>query len=299
MKSCPIDPVYVRKVEETAAFLQAHLPGQSRVAVIAGSGLGGLVRSVQSKLSVPYTDIPHVGAATVKGHSGMLVYAGCSSSAGHSSPGAQASSLASFYLLNGRRHRYEGIPACECGILVRALLLAKPVENLIITNAAGGLNAKFELGDLMLIADHINWNFANPLIGYNQDSWGVRFPDLSDVYSKTLRAIARQTAHQLGINVREGVYAGMHGPSYETLAEVRFLRSMLGADAVGMSTVSEALIAAHMGRKVLGISFISNLLTQAQPTTHEEVVRNAALVEDKFQRLIIALVQQLGEKAEG
>lgn len=272
-------PQEVAAVESLADELRARFPGSARIAVIAGSGLGGFVRSVVPETEVSYADLPGVGASTVAGHSGRLVY-------------GRAAGVPVF-LFAGRRHLYEGMDAGGATLLLRALLLAKPVEVVIISNAAGGLNRCFEVGDLMLISDHVNWMFRNPLIGPNRDDWGPRFPDASDLYSRRLRGEARTAAREAGITLREGVYLGGLGPSYETRAEVAMLRHTFGADAVGMSTVHEALVAGHMGREVLGISFISNLLTEPAKTTHEEVMENSRQVEAKFTALIEALLKRV------
>jgi purine-nucleoside phosphorylase len=272
---------YVASVQEAAAFLSRNLDCAARVLVIAGSGLGGFVRSVAVEKSLSYSEVPHFGASTVAGHAGQLVQG--------------RSGQAPLLVMNGRRHLYEGISPQQATLLLRAVLLAFPVQTVIVSNAAGGLNPKFQVGDLMLISDHINWMFRNPLIGRNVDAWGPRFPDASELYPRELRQFAKEVALEVGVALREGVYLGGLGPSYETRAEVHMLRAIHGADAVGMSTVPETLVCAHMGRRVLGISYISNLLTQPAVTTHEEVMENARLVEEKFTRLLGALVPRLAQ----
>lgn len=267
------------KVDALAARLRDKIDCAASTLVIAGSGLGGFVRSVQAEVTVPYAELPNVGASTVVGHSGSLVYG--------------KTKAVPLLLMNGRRHLYEGMAAAENTLLLRAILSAFPIRNVIISNAAGGLNRLFEVGDLMLISDHINWTFRNPLLGKNEDDWGPRFPDASEVYSQRLRKLAHEVALRAGVVVREGVYLAGHGPTYETRAEVGMLRHAWGADAVGMSTVPEALVATHMGRDVLGISFISNTLTEPAKTTHEEVMENAQKVEAKFCALLEALVPEL------
>jgi len=274
---------YEQQVQELSTTLCERFSGEAQVLVVAGSGLGGFVRSVEVIQSVPYSDLPQVGASTVAGHAGTLVYGTVSG--------------VPLFLMNGRRHLYEGISPQTSTFLLRALLVAKPVRVVVLSNAAGGLNRCFQVGDLMLISDHINWMFRNPLRGKNVDAWGPRFPDCSEIYSARLRALARTVALEAGIPLREGVYLGGLGPSYETRAEVQMLRGVFAADAVGMSTVHEALVARHMGREVLGISFISNLLTEPAVTTHEEVMENARLVEDKFARLLKALLPKLVAKS--
>ncbi len=278
-----VTPEYEQQVKELSAALCERFSGEARVLVVAGSGLGGFVRSVQVVQSAPYAELPHVGASTVAGHAGTLVYGIVNDTP--------------LFLMNGRRHLYEGISPQTSTLLLRALLVAKPIRVVVLSNAAGGLNRCFQVGDLMLISDHINWMFRNPLRGRNVEAWGPRFPDCSEIYSARLRALARALALEIGINLREGVYLGGLGPSYETRAEVQMLRGVFAADAVGMSTVHEALVARHMDREVLGISFISNLLTEPAVTTHEEVMENARLVEDKFSRLLNALVPKLAAEA--
>lgn len=276
----PVSDDYIARVEEAAEFLKSRFDSAAKVLVIAGSGLGGFVRSVQAERQISYAEVPHFGASTVAGHAGQLVQ------------GLTAGTP--IFLMNGRRHLYEGISPQQAVLLLRALLLAFPIEVVIISNAAGGLNPKFQVGDLMLISDHINWMFRNPLIGKNVEKWGPRFPDASELYSRELRELAKRVASKVGVILREGVYLGGLGPSYETRAEVHMLRAIHGADAVGMSTVPETLVAAHMGRRVLGISFISNSLLVPAVTTHEEVMENARLVEEKFTRLLTALIPEIG-----
>lgn len=277
------------QAEELSVTLKEKLgdAANTHVLVIAGSGLGGFVRSVQPIATISYANLPHVGASTVVGHAGNLIY-------GTVQCGGASSEL---LLMAGRRHLYEGISAHASTVLLRALLIALPnLRNIIISNAAGGLNRTFEVGDLMLLSDHVNWTFRNPLLGANRDDWGPRFPDLSEIYSRRLRALAKKVGLENGIQLREGVYIAGHGPSYETRAEVNMLRNMIGGDAVGMSTVPEALICSHMGREALGISFISNLLTEPAVTTHDEVMENARKVEEKFCRLVTALVPELSKE---
>ncbi|MCX7019159.1 MAG: purine-nucleoside phosphorylase [bacterium] len=270
---------YESRVAELADALKNRFPGPARAAVIAGSGLGSFVNSVRAEHEAACDGLPHVGASTVEGHDGRVV------------SGLVADTPV--VLLCGRRHYYEGIGVKDATILLRALILSHGIKTLIITNAAGGLNPRFEAGDLMLISDHINWMMGNPLRGANNDAWGPRFSDMSDVYSRRLRMVARSAALEAGIVLREGVYIASHGPSYETRAEIAMLQNILGGDAIGMSTAPEAIVAKHMGCGVLGISFISNLLTVPAKTTHDEVMANARLVENKFSRLLTNLIPRL------
>ncbi len=271
-------------VEVAADEIRRQLPGANRatVLVIAGSGLGGFVKSISASSELAYDAIFGIGGSTVAGHAGRLMV-------------AEAGDMHTpLLVMSGRRHLYEGLTAAEAARLPRAVMLAFPqIKRVVVSNAAGGLNPTFSVGDLMVISDHVNWMFKNPLVGPNSDAWGPRFPDASDIYSRCLRELAVATATEHNIPLRHGVYVAMHGPSYETRAEINMLRNILGADAVGMSTVPEALIAAHMGREVLGISFISNLLVNPAVTTHKEVVENARLVEEKFSKLLTALLPEL------
>lgn len=271
-------------VESAAAEIRNALPGAgtATVLVIAGSGLGGFVKAVSATDELDYGSIPGIGESTVAGHAGRLMAA------------EAGDSRTPVLVMSGRRHLYEGLTAGEASRLARAVFLAFPnIKRVVISNAAGGLNPTFSVGDLMVISDHVNWMFKNPLVGPNRNEWGPRFPDASDIYSETLRELVFNVARELEIPLRHGVYVAMHGPSYETRAEVNMLRNIVGADAVGMSTVPEALIAAHMGKQVLGISFISNMLLERAITTHEEVVQNARLVEDRFNTLLTSLLPEL------
>lgn len=277
------EPELSQQVRDITHFLMQSypIPQEAQTLVIAGSGLGGLANKVKVLASVSFADIPHVGGSTVAGHDGRLLV-------------AQTTVGATFLILKGRRHLYEGISVQQSTLLLRALLVhSSGIQNVIISNAAGGLNATFDVGDLMLISDHINWSFRNPLIGRNDAQWGDRFPDMSEAYSKRLRVLAREEGLKAGTILREGVYVAGQGPNYETRAEFFMLRETLGGDAVGMSTVPEVLVARHAGREVLGISFISNSLVKPAVTSHEEVMENSKIVEDKFSALVLGLVDRL------
>jgi purine-nucleoside phosphorylase len=196
-------------------------------------------------------------------------------------------------MMKGRFHMYEGYGPELTAFPVR-VMKELGVSSLLVTNAAGGVNTSYEAGDLMLISDHLNLTGKNPLIGPNDAALGVRFPDLSEAYSRRLRALAKDTAASQGFNVREGVYAGMLGPNYETPAEIRMLRT-LGADAVGMSTVSEVIVARHAGLEVLGISCISNMAAGIldQPLSHDEVMETTERVRESFLALVLAVIPQM------
>jgi len=264
---------------EAADFLKHELPSIPDRSVILGSGLSSLADRFEDRIEIPYGEIPHFPLPAVAGHRGVLVYGRLS--------GVEAIALA------GRFHYYEGYPLDLVVLPARVLALAV-VKKLIVTNAAGGVNVSFTPGDIMLISDHINMTGQNPLAGPNDDRFGTRFPDMSSVYSDELRKIAREAADRLGLRLQEGVYLWNRGPSYETPAEVRMAR-ILGADAVGMSTVPEAIAARHAGLKVLGFSLITNMAAGIldQPLTHSEVTETAARAESDFCALIAGIMPLL------
>lgn len=267
--------------EYTQAFkyIAAQTKKRPKIGLILGSGLGGFADLFQEKQVILYRDIPGFSSTSVSGHAGELALC--------SDRGVEVA------IMNGRFHYYEGISPDKIAIPVRALKLLG-VDTLIVTNAAGGINEKFCRGDLMLITDHINFAGVNPLIGKNDDQMGPRFADMSAAYSPELQVLAEETAGELGIELKKGVYAMMSGPNYETPAEIRALR-VLGADAVGMSTVPEVLVAAHCGMRVLGISCISNMAAglQQEALTHQEVQETGSMVKDKFQALLWSVLEKL------
>jgi purine-nucleoside phosphorylase len=250
-----------------------------RVAAVLGSGLGAFADELDDRLEVPYAEIPHWPASTAVGHAGRLVFG----KLGDLEVVAQA----------GRAHLYEGHTPYQVTFGVR-VLASLGVKSIVFTNAAGGINLKLQRGGLVLISDHINLQGSNPLVGSNDDSLGPRFPDMSEAYSARYREIARQAAKELGIELSEGVYAAMLGPSYETPAEIRYLRA-IGADVVGMSTVPEAIVANHMGVRVLGISCVTNMAAGILPKkiNHEEVLETGAMVRDTLVRLLKAVLPRL------
>ncbi|HZG78240.1 MAG TPA: purine-nucleoside phosphorylase [Paenibacillus sp.] len=249
------------------------------IALVLGSGLGVLADEIENAVTISYGDIPHFPISTVEGHAGELLI------------GTLAGKPV--LLMKGRFHMYEGYGAETVSFPVR-VMKALGVTTLLVTNAAGGINAAFQPGDLMLISDHINFMFKNPLIGPNDPEVGVRFPDMSEAYSKRLRALARGVGEKVGVSFQEGVYAGLLGPTYETPAEIRMLRT-LGADAVGMSTVPETIAARHSGIEVLGISCISNMAAGMldQPLDHAEVMETAERVRETFIRVVKGIVAEL------
>lgn len=252
------------------------------VALILGSGLGELADKVQDPVVIPFSEIPYFPKATVEGHAGRLVLGKLS--------GVRVA------VFQGRVHYYEGYAMHEVTFPIR-LAWTLGARTLIVTNAAGGLNPDFKAGNLMLISDHLNLTGSNPLVGPNDDKWGPRFPGMANTYSPGLRKIASEAAKQETIMLQEGVYAALSGPSYETLAEIKLLR-MVGADAVGMSTVPEVIAARHMNMEVLGISCITNLLSieKAQEVTHNEVIETGKKVAAIFQRLVLAVLLAMGSK---
>ena len=260
------------KIQAAAAYLLENVSLRPTVGMILGSGLGDYADTLEERVSIPFAQIPHFPVPTVAGHSGALVFG--------KKRGQQV------VVLQGRIHYYEGLPMQEITLPVR-VLAALGVKTLILTNAAGGVNLGFNPGDLMLLSDHINFSGSNPLIGRNLDAFGPRFPDMSDLYNADLRRAIKEKAAEKGINLREGVYAMYSGPNYETPAEIRMFR-VLGADAVGMSTVPEALVAGHCGMRVVGISCITNMAAGVLPRKldHSEVMETAARVHDTFHILV-------------
>lgn len=267
------------QVEEAAAWIRGRTDARPEIGLILGSGLGVLAEAMKGATAIPYREIPHFPVSTVAGHAGELVVG---EAAGRP-----------VLLMNGRFHLYEGYPAQSVAFPVR-VMKALGVHTLVVTNAAGGINTSFQPGDLMLIEDHLNLTGQNPLVGPNDESIGPRFPDMSEAYSARLRELARAVAEQQGLRLVSGVYAGLLGPSYETPAEIRMLRA-LGADAVGMSTVTEVIAARHAGLEVAGISCISNMAAGIlpQPLSHREVMETAERVKERFLGLITGLLPRI------
>lgn len=270
------------KIQEAANFLKSKFSQQPEVGLILGSGLGVLGDEIENAVKIPYSNIPNFPVSTVEGHAGQLVFG----------------LLNGVYVLamQGRFHYYEGYSFDKVTFPVR-VMKELGIKQLIVTNAAGGVNESYNPGDLMLISDHINNMGNNPLIGPNDANMGVRFPDMSEAYSKQLRQSAKDIAKKLNLNIQEGVYVGNTGPTYETPAEIRMIRT-LGGDAVGMSTVPEVIVARHAGLNVLGISCISNMAAGIldQPLNHEEVIETTEKVKLDFLRYVKAIVAELGSK---
>jgi purine-nucleoside phosphorylase len=265
------------RVAAALAAIRDRAGPPAPTAIILGSGLGQLADAVEDPTIIPYGEIPHFPAATAPSHQGRLVFG---------SLHGQRVALA-----QGRLHLYEGHAARDV-VLPVYLLRALGAERLIVTNAAGALNAAFEPGQVMLIDDHINLTGENPLVGPDEPALGLRFPDLSRAYDPALRALAADAAEAIGLTLRRGIYVGIKGPSLETSAERRFFASA-GGDAIGMSTVLETIAAAHAGLPVLGLSAITNAATggpDQAPDTIEDVLANAAIAGAKIERLIARLL---------
>lgn len=263
---------HLKDIQETAAFIQKHTDLTPTIGIILGSGLGAFADSLQDAVRIPYDQIPHFAKSAAVGHANELVIGKIEGK--------------TVLAMKGRFHYYEGFSLDQVTFPVR-VMKALGVEKLIITNACGAVNTAFAPGDLMLITDHINLTANNPLIGPNNDELGVRFLDVYEVYSKKLRQIVADVAKAQGLTLRQGVYAWWSGPVYETPAEIRMIR-VLGADAVGMSTVPEALIARHSGIETVGISCLTNMACGIleQPLSHDEVIETAARVRTDFLKLV-------------
>jgi purine-nucleoside phosphorylase len=247
--------------------------------LILGSGLGSYADRLHNQTVIPFSSLPYFPTTTALGHSGNLILGYVD--------GVPVAAL------QGRTHLYEGYSAAEVTFPTR-VLGALGIRQLIITNAAGGINTAFNPGDLMLITDHINLTGVNPLTGLNMEQFGPRFPDMSEAYDRAMQRVARDVARQKGMVLREGIYVGFPGPSYETPAEIRMCRTF-GADAVGMSTIPEVIVANHMGIRVLGISCITNMAAGILPQklTHEEVMDTAGKVFDTFASLLQGIIPNL------
>lgn len=266
-------------MEQTIQYINSKINGFiADTAIILGSGLGDFA-DMNESIKIPYAEIPGFKQPKVEGHRGMMVFTKVSGK--------------NVIMMQGRYHFYEGYSMADVTYPVK-VLKKLGVKNLIITNAAGGVNDTFGQGILMLIKDHLNLMGTNPLIGTNDDTLGPRFPDMSEVYKKDFMQLARNVAKDYGIQLKQGVYAAVTGPSYETPSEVKMLRQ-LGVDAVGMSTVPEAIVANWAGMRVLGISCITNYAAgiTINPLSHAEVVQVANKVKDDFIRLLVNIIKEL------
>lgn len=262
------------RAQASARFIREQLAGEVDVAVVLGSGLGAFAETLDDKIIIPYEEIPDFARSTVEGHSGRLVI------------GKLPSMPHNIAVMQGRFHYYEGYSLDEVTLPIRTFG-AMGVRKLILTNAAGGINQNFKAGDFMLISDHINLMLISPLRGRHDHRFGDRFPDMTEVYSREYRQLAQEVAAEMGIQLHAGIYLSLQGPNYETPAEIRMMR-VLGGDAVGMSTVPEAIVAKQMGMKILGISLITNTAAGIQEgqINHEEVMEMGRRVSKEFCELL-------------
>jgi purine-nucleoside phosphorylase len=284
---------YFDQVTEAAAYLRENMQSATggaapRIAMVLGSGLGAAANAVEQPVVVPYAEIPHFPRSTVEGHSGRIV--------------AGLLNRVSVVILQGRVHYYEGYTPAQVTFPMR-VLGALGVRAVVLTNAAGGIKEGYRVGQLVALADHINFTGFNPLVGPNEARFGflpgsgLRFFDMTEAYSKALRTLAREAAQEVGFELDEGVYLAVCGPSFETPAEIRAFRA-LGATLVGMSTVPETIVARHMGIEVLGISCVTNLAAGLSATqlSHEEVFEAGRKVEDRLARLLERLAPKIADK---
>ncbi|MBV8706787.1 MAG: purine-nucleoside phosphorylase [Acidobacteriaceae bacterium] len=271
-------------MKDAARFVEIQSSVRPKVAVVLGSGLGAFADSLANGVRIPYSELPDFPLSTAVGHAGELVVG---------TLGANGRAALDVVVMSGRFHLYEGYTARQVTAGIR-LFRELGVERVVLTNAAGGINLAFRQGSLVLISDHINLQGANPLIGPNDITLGPRFPDMTEVYPLALREIAKDTANELGIVLQEGIYAAVLGPSYETPAEIRFLKT-IGADLVGMSTVAEAIAATHMGMQVLGISCVTNTAAglSGEKLDHREVLETGHRTSRTFVKLLTALLPRL------
>jgi len=270
---------YVERVKKAVEFSKERIEVSPTIGIVLGSGLGRIAEVIESPKTIRYSEIPGFPVATAPGHKGELIFGKLSGK--------------DVVLMNGRFHYYEGHSMQDVTFPVRVMQLLG-VKYLFLTNAAGGLNPLFEVGRPMIITDHINFMGDNPLRGKNVDEWGPRFPDMSEPYDRKLISLAKEVAQEEKIEVYEGVYVAVAGPNFETAAELRMFRR-LGADAVGMSTVPEVIVAKHAGMKVLGISAITDRAVpeDLKPLTAEEVLRIAEETGKKIARIILGVVRKL------
>ena len=275
-----LPPAMIQAIDQAVAYVRSRSQLVPRVGIVLGSGLGNVVDSIEAETTIPYAEIPGGKASTVWGHSGKLIL-------------GRTANKVPVAILSGRMHFYEGHDMPEVMLLAR-VIARLGIKTLVVTNAAGGINTSFSAGDLMLISDHINLSGVNPLRGPNVDELGPRFTDMSEAYPASLRQLARDVAASQGLKLQEGVYLFLSGPTYETPAEIRAFR-VLGADAVGMSTVPEVIAMAHMNIPVLGISCITNMAAGILPQklTHQEVMDTTARVQKQFTGLVLGVLEKL------
>ena len=275
--------------ESAAQFILGQTRLRPHIGLVLGSGLGGFADSLSGATRISYAEIPAFPRSTAIGHAGQMVIGQVASQAGNVPVAA----------MQGRVHLYEGYSPQEVTFPIR-VFGRMGIRAVILTNAAGGINLTYSQGALVVIRDHINLQGANPLVGPNDDRFGVRFPDMTHAYAKEFRQIAREEAGKLGVPQHEGIYAGLLGPSYETPAEIEYLRR-IGADLVGMSTVAEVIAARHMGIKVLAISCVTNMAAGIldQPLSHAEVMETGERVKTTLEALLRAVLPRVAEDVAG
>ncbi|MCR4680364.1 MAG: purine-nucleoside phosphorylase [Bacteroidales bacterium] len=268
-----------RKIEETIAYIKSHKSINPKIAIVLGSGLGGLTQSMEITDEISYHDIPNFPVSTVKGHKGAMTFGRLG--------GVEV------MVFNGRMHYYEGYPM-DMVTYPQQILPGLGIETIILSNAAGGMNPTFKVGDIMIIRDHINMFGTNPLIGPNDDELGPRFPNMSEVYSHKLIKLAHKKARETGVHLQEGVYMGVSGPCFETPSEYK-MYYIMGADAVGMSTVPEAIVARHRGLNIFALSVITDLgvIGQVMEATHEEVLEAANTAGPNMVKLVCAMLPEM------
>ncbi len=269
------------RAQASARYIKEQITNEIDIVVVLGSGLGFFGDTLSDKIFIPYEEIPDFARSTVEGHSGRLVV------------GKLPSTSINVAVMQGRFHYYEGYSLDEVTLPIRSFG-ALGVKRLLLTNAAGGVNANYQAGDFMLISDHINLMLISPLRGRHDNRMGERFPDMTEVYSREYRQIAQEVASGMGLQLQAGVYMALQGPNYETPAEIRMMR-LLGADAVGMSTVPEAIVAKQMGMRTLGISLITNAAAGLEdgPISHDEVMQMGQLVSGRFCELLTRIIARL------
>lgn len=269
----------MNKIRESVSYIESKLNFKPEIGVILGSGLGDMADTIEEKTVIKYSEIPNFPVSTVQGHKGQFVIGKLKGK--------------NVIMMQGRFHFYEGY---DIQTLALPIYVMKNlgVETLMVTNAAGGANTSFKPGDLMIIKDHINFSGDNPLIGKNDEEIGPRFPDMSEAYNREYAKVVKNIGEKLGLKLQEGVYMMFSGPTYETPSEVKLAR-LLGADAVGMSTVPEVIAARHCGMKVIGISCITNMAAGIldQPLNHEEVMETSAKVKKDFTALVENIIETI------
>ncbi len=269
----------LEKIKATANYINERINAIPEIGIILGTGLGGLVSEIEILDSIPYAEIPNFPVSTVDGHAGRLIYGMLGNK--------------KVLAMQGRFHYYEGYDMKQVTFPIR-VFKALGIEYLFVSNAAGGMNSSFDVGDIMLIEDHINLFPEHPLHGKNHNELGTRFPDMSEAYNKKLRLLAMETAKEKDIKLQHGVYIGLQGPTFETPAEYNFLR-IIGGDAVGMSTVPEVIVANHAGMKVLAFSIITDLgvIGKIVEVSHEEVQEAAKIAQPKMAEIMRTIIQRI------